>query len=66
MRSVEGRQRMKGPDENARAALGQVYGYGVKIALILECIDDCGRNREGGSETIKEDTMGEDRASKGL
>jgi len=46
--------------QNARAAFGQVHGYGVKIALVLEGIDDGGRDREGGSEAIKEDTMGED------
>ncbi len=57
---------MKGRDQNARAAFGQVYGYGVKVALILEGIDDGRRNREAGSKAIKEDAMGENRASKGL
>jgi hypothetical protein len=46
-----------GENQNARAAFGQVYGHGVKVALILEGIDDGGRNGEGGSKAIKEDTM---------
>ena len=57
---------MKGHDQNARSAFGQVDGYGVEIALILKSIDDGRGHREGGSKAIKKDTMGENRASKGL
>ncbi len=46
-------------DQNARAALRQVNGYGVKIALILEGIDDGRGNGEGRSKAIKEDAMRE-------
>ena len=66
MRSLKGRQHMKWHDQNARTAFGQVYGYGVKITLILEGIDDGRGNREGRSKAIKKDTMRENRASKRL
>jgi hypothetical protein len=59
MRSLKGIQHMKGHDQNARAAFGQVDGYGVKIALILEGIDDGRGHCEGGSKAIKKYTMGE-------